>query len=81
MLVTLANMRSHGVRHAMIYCGNAPRCWHSGRMNVDAWPDETIFAEIEMRLVCTRCGLIGAQARPDWSEVPPGPPLPSVYGI
>jgi hypothetical protein len=61
---TLANMRQHGCRDLLIYCSNAPRCWHSGKMNADIWPDDTPFAEIERRMVCTKCGIIGAELRP-----------------
>jgi hypothetical protein len=67
---TLANMRTHGVRHVLIYCVHNARCWHSGRLNVDAWPDDVTFESIERRLVCTRCGVIGAHVRPDWSDGP-----------
>jgi hypothetical protein len=67
MPVTLANMRSHGCRDVLIYCGNAPRCWHRAQMNVDSWPDDASFGQIGERMVCTRCGLIGAEVRPDWS--------------
>jgi hypothetical protein len=41
---TLENMRSYGVRHVLIFCGNAPRCWHKGRMNIETLPDDTAFA-------------------------------------
>lgn len=66
--VTLANMRSHGCRDVLIYCGQAPRCWHGGKMSADPWPDDATFDQIERRLVCTACGAIGgADVRPDWS--------------
>ena len=64
MSVTLANMRSHGCRDVLIYCGNAPRCWHHAQMNVDSC---VAFGQIGERMVCTRCGLVGAEVRPDWS--------------
>jgi hypothetical protein len=67
MSVTLANMRSHGCRDVLIYCGNAPRCWHHAEMNVDSWPDDASFGQIGERMVCTRCGVVGAEVRPDWS--------------
>jgi hypothetical protein len=70
LMPTLANMRSHSVRHVLIFCVNGARCCHSGRMNVDAWPDDTTFESIERRLVCTACGVVGAHVRPDWSERP-----------
>jgi len=76
MKVALANMRSFGVRTMRVYCANAPRCWHSATIDADRWPDETALHEIEPRFVCTRCGAIGAELRPNW---PPGP-LTFAYG-
>jgi len=36
-------------------------------MNADFLPDETVLLALEPRMVCTACGLIGADVRPDWS--------------
>jgi hypothetical protein len=38
--VTLGHIRSHGVRHLLIYCSTG-RCHHSAVINADCWPDET----------------------------------------
>jgi hypothetical protein len=35
---------------------------HSITMNADHLPDETVRS----RMVCTRCGHVGADVRPDW---------------
>jgi len=36
-------------------------------MNADRLPDETPLRALCPRMVCTACGLIGADVRPDWS--------------
>lgn len=66
--VTLANMRSHGRRRVLVYCGNSPRCWHSATIDADAWPDDTALVDVARRMVCTECGAIGAEVRPDWGS-------------
>jgi hypothetical protein len=33
-------MRSHGCLGTLIYCGNAPRCWHRAEMSADTWPGD-----------------------------------------
>src|SRR6202022_2872528 len=63
--VTLAHIRSHGCRDLLVYC-NSGRCHHSATMNADWLPDETPVRSLCPRRVCTRCGLIGADVRPDW---------------
>jgi uncharacterized C2H2 Zn-finger protein len=35
-------------------------------MNADHLPDETPVRSLCPRMVCTRCGMIGADVRPDW---------------
>jgi hypothetical protein len=38
-------------------------------MNADALPDEMPVRALCPSMVCTACGLIGADVRPDWSAV------------
>ena len=63
--VTLANMRSHGRRDIWVHCVNAPRCWHRAKMSADRWADHTAFVDIAPLFVCTQCGAVGAEVRPD----------------
>jgi hypothetical protein len=63
--MTLGNMRANGVRTIAAYCDG---CHHQGVLDVEAYPDDTPVPSFAPRLVCTRCGLIGADARPNWSE-------------
>jgi hypothetical protein len=36
-------------------------------MNADALPDEMPVRSLCPRMVCTACGLVGSDVRPDWS--------------
>jgi hypothetical protein len=66
--VTLANMRSHG-------CRKPARLLHfalvqsGATLNGDWLPDETVPLDLDRRMVCTACGLIGADVRPDWTPM------------
>jgi hypothetical protein len=37
-------------------------------LEADWLPDDTILLDLDPRMVCTACGLIGADVRPDWSQ-------------
>jgi hypothetical protein len=65
--MTLANMRENGVRSLSITC---ELCRHEAVMNVDTFGDATPVPAFGPRMVCTRCGIIGAFARPNWQEPP-----------
>ena len=64
--VTLAHIRRHGCRDLLVYCESA-WCNHSIVMNADWLPDETPLRSLCPRMVCTACGLVRADVRPDWS--------------
>jgi hypothetical protein len=65
--MTLANMRHHGVRSLTVTC---EVCHHGAVVNVDAFDDATAVPSFGPRMVCTRCGIIGADVRPNWQERP-----------
>jgi hypothetical protein len=65
--MTLGNMRAQGVHGLAVYCLN-PRCLHRAHLNVDAYRGEVPVPWLGPRMVCTKCGIIGADARPDWQE-------------
>jgi hypothetical protein len=69
MKVQLDNIRANGVRDLLIYCSNAPHCWHHATINADRWPDDVRLSDLEPLFVCTQCGAIGAEARPDYGHV------------
>jgi hypothetical protein len=66
-LVTMGHVRSHGCRSLLIFCVS-PWCSHSATVNADWLPDDTALLDLDPRMVCSRCGLIGADVRPDWSS-------------
>jgi hypothetical protein len=56
----LANMRQngvmcHGYRHEVV-------------INVDQYPGDLLVREFGPRMVCTKCGMVGADVRPKWRE-------------
>jgi len=63
--MTLGNMRANGVRSLMVYCSACPRIV---TFNVDAYPEAVPVPAFGPRMVCTGCGMIGADARPNWRE-------------
>jgi hypothetical protein len=65
--VTMGHIRSHGCRDLLVYCDSG-RCHHSALMNADWLPDVTPLRSLCSRMVCTKCGMIGADVRPDWER-------------
>jgi hypothetical protein len=72
--VTLGHLRSNGVRRLLIYCSTG-LCHHSAVVDADRWSDDTALRDLCPKAVCTKCGMIGADVRPDWSERPPAESL------
>ncbi len=66
--VTLGHIRSHGVRRLLIYCTDGLYCYHSAIIDADRWPDDTVLLDLDRRAVCTKCGIVGADVRPNWAE-------------
>jgi hypothetical protein len=64
--VTLGHIRAYGCRNLLVYCDSG-WCHHNAVMNADWLPDATPVRSLRPRMVCTRCGLIGAEVRPDWT--------------
>jgi hypothetical protein len=64
--VTMGHIRSHGCRDLLVYCESI-FCNHSATLNADGLPEDTVLLTLDPRMVCTKCGLIGADVRPDWS--------------
>ena len=51
----------------------AVSCWlchHGAVLAVDRWPDGVPVPSFGPRMVCTGCGIVGADARPNWKERP-----------
>jgi len=64
--VTMGHIRGHGCRDLLVSCSSG-RCYHSSTFNADWLSDETVVRSLCPRMVCTRCGMVGADVRPDWS--------------
>ena len=65
--MTLRNMREQGARSLSITCW---LCHHAAVLNVDRYGEAVPVPTFGPRMVCTGCGIIGADARPNWSERP-----------
>jgi hypothetical protein len=63
--MTLGNMRQHGVRSLAVAC---LICHHAATLSAEPWPDHVPVPTFGPRMVCTRCGIVGADARPNWRE-------------
>ena len=64
--MTLGNLRELGVRSLAVTCG---LCHREAVLLVDGWGDDMFVRDFRPRMVCTRCGIIGADARPNWREM------------
>jgi hypothetical protein len=72
--ITLGEMRESGVRGLLVYCSDY-RCSHQTILSpadVYRWPDSVRLSDLEPRFVCKRCGVRGADIRPDfhWDAKP-----------
>jgi len=63
--MTLGNMRQLGVRSLAVSCS---LCHHESVLDVAPWPDFVPVPSFGRRMVCTRCGIVGADARPNRRE-------------
>ena len=63
----LANMRSLGVRGLAVKCLQ-PACLHPAIVSVDDYPDDMLVQDFAKRMVCAKCGMVGADARPNWLQ-------------
>jgi hypothetical protein len=61
-------MRSQGVRRLLIYCSEGLYCHHSAVVEADRWQDKTAVRALCQKAICTKCGIIGADVRPNWQE-------------
>jgi hypothetical protein len=57
----LANMRQNGVRSHLVMC-------HGCRHEVVVNPSQLRVRWFGPRMVCTKCGMVGADVRPNWKE-------------
>ena len=65
--MTLGNMREQGVRRLSVSCWV---CHHTAVIDVRDYPDQARVPAFGPKMVCTGCGIIGADARPNWVDRP-----------
>jgi hypothetical protein len=58
--MTLGNMRSLGVQLLAVTC---ELCHHRAVLSAHRWGDGVLVRAFGPRMVCTRCGIVGADAR------------------
>jgi hypothetical protein len=63
-------MRSNGVRTLAVHC-DGRFCHHGAVLDVSETGDDVPVPAFRPRMVCTVCGAIGADARPNWNERAP----------
>jgi hypothetical protein len=64
--MTFASMRRLGVRSlAVTY-----RCHHETILNADRWSGQMRVPSFGPQMVCSKCGTVGADVRPNWREQP-----------
>jgi hypothetical protein len=63
--MTLGNMRANGVHNLIVDYTACPR---TVVFNVDAYQESVPVSAFGPRMVCTGCGMIGADARSNWRE-------------
>ena len=68
--MTLGNMRANGVHTLAVWCSGRG-CYHEAVLDVAGYPDDIAVPAFGPRMVCTVCGAIGADARPNWQERAP----------
>jgi ribosomal protein L37E len=71
--MTLGSMRSLGPRSLDVTC-NA--CGYRTTANVDSYPDDMPVLSFCPRMRCRKCGHLGANVRPDWSQLRKAPGTP-----
>jgi hypothetical protein len=67
--MALGNMLANGVRTLDVWCSG--RAQHYRVLDVSNYPDHVPVSAFGPRMVCTACGAIGADARPNWNERAP----------
>ena len=76
--MTLGNMRANGVRRLAISCW---QCHHNTVFDVDCFSDDIPVPSFGPRMLCTYCGAIGCDARPNWADLGPRGGPPETWGM
>jgi hypothetical protein len=60
--MALGDMRANGIHSLAVSCR---KCWHEVVIDAAPWPDETPLPSLGPGMVCTNCGVAGADVRPN----------------
>jgi hypothetical protein len=63
--MTLGHMRRNGVHSLLIAC---QKCRHEVVITANLWGDDVPVPAIGPRMICSKCGNIGADSRPNWQD-------------
>ena len=63
----VGNMRANGVRTLAAWCAGIG-CGHHSVVDVERYGDDVPVPWFGPRMRCERCGHLGADARPNWSD-------------
>jgi hypothetical protein len=66
-MMKLGNMHASGVHALAVHCSDR-WCSHKAAPDVSGYADDVMVPTFNLRMVCTLCGTIGADARPNWNE-------------
>ncbi|MGA8156131.1 MAG: hypothetical protein WB822_07940, partial [Rhodoplanes sp.] len=44
-------------------------CHREALLSADGWGDAVLVRHFRPRMVCIQCGIVGADARPDWRQL------------
>ncbi len=66
--MTLGNTRANGVRTLAVWCVGRG-CGRDAVIDVERYANNVPVPWFGPRMRCERCGHIGADARPNWSEI------------
>ncbi len=64
--MSLGNMRHLGPRSLVVTC--LAYGYHT-TFNVDEWPNEILVPAFGPHIACTKCAHLGANVRPDWTQL------------
>jgi hypothetical protein len=68
--VSANDPRQHARQGVRLLAMSCWQCHHQAVLSADPWSDDVPVPTFGPRMVCTRCGIIGADARPNWRERP-----------
>ena len=66
----MAKAASPARRRGSTLVATCPNCRRESVLNIDTYLADTTVPGFGPPMVCTRCGIVGAEVRPNWHEQP-----------